>query len=346
MLDIINPRVAVNRSGIYEIRYSERGDGRTFSRYQSTGTADRLTAEAVLKDWLANRATLTVRDKSPRIREILDNYEKVLKARGKGETQLICIAHLRRVMGASRISDINSSFCLAYENERKVAGPTIRRELSTLTAAINQAVKDRRITLADKPIIDLPKSGQPRTEYLEPDEIDVFLQMAMDASDGAKRLTRLTRFVFIAIETGARKHAIEGLRWDKVDLERGTIDFRDGSNHKKRRVKTSISEVLLPVLKRAYEERNKDQKSPYVLDHGGSIRRTWETWIGGTPYANRITIHALRKSFASAALQAGVPVEVVADAIGDTVATTLRFYAFISHKQRAQAVNWRKAAAG
>ncbi len=335
MSDIINPRVALNRSGIFEIRYSERGEKRTFSRYQSTGTADRAAAEAILEEWLANLEVLKFRDSSPRISDILDRYEAVLKARGKGDTQLLCIQHLRRGLGEARISDVNSSLCLRYEKARGVAGPTIRRELSTLTAAINQAVKDRVITLADKPIIDLPKAGAPRTQYLAPDEIDAFLELAMGASDG--RLSRLTRFVYIALETGARKKAIEGLRWDMVDLEKGTIDFRNGEQNNKRRVKTSISDVLKPILKRAYDER----KSPYVLDNSGSVRTTWETWIATTPYNGRITIHALRKSFASAALQAGVPVEVVADAIGDTVATTLRFYAFISHAQREQAVNWR-----
>lgn len=337
MQAIINPRLGVSRSGKYEIRYSYVDKGRTLSRYLSTHTEDRREAEAYLKDWLRSERVLQADEASPRVVELLDRYLKASDARGKGETQAICVRHLKSFFADHRVVDIDSASVIAYEKARGVSGPTIRRELGVLTAAFNLAVKDRLITLNDRPIFDLPAPGAPRTNYLHPDQIDAFLQAALDHTPAGERLTRLTRFVFIALETGARAEAIRDLRWSAVDLERRTIDFRNGAQTNKRRVLTSINDTLLPILQRAKEEATSD----FVLDSDGSVRRTWETWIAKTQWP-WVTPHALRKSFASAALKAKVDPAIVAAAIGDSVQTMLTFYAFIDAEMKGEATDWRK----
>lgn len=335
MPDTINPRLGLNRSNVYEIRWSERDGGRTVSRYQSTGSKDGAEAEAILNEWLRNRLTIAGREATPTVESVLKHYAASLKK--TAPTTVICIEHLRRELGPYRVADLNSGVVRAYSRVRMVADGTLRRELGVLIAAINLAVRDRRLAHNDVPHIPLPPSGPPRKNYLAPTEIDAFLAAAMAHTPEGARLTRLTRFVYLALETGARAEAIRQLRWSSVDLAAGTIDFRNGEVSRKRRVITTISDVLRPVLERAYAERQTD----FVLDIDGEVRSAWETWLAKTEWAGRVTPHALRKSFASAALQAGVPAEVVADAIGDSLQTTLKFYAFISHAQRAEAVNWR-----
>ncbi|WP_167309522.1 hypothetical protein [Brevundimonas naejangsanensis] len=44
----------------------------------------------------------------------------------------------------------------------------------------------------------------------------------------APRTKHLLLFTRLALYTGARSGAILGLTWDRVDLERGVIDYRNG----------------------------------------------------------------------------------------------------------------------
>lgn len=314
------------RSDSWEIHWNERVGGRTVSRRLSTRTPMYAEAKAFLAGWIAEADRVETAVASPLVTDILDKYREHLEMNGKGETQFTCIAHLRRGFAGVRLCDLTITAQHRYRKARGVADATIRRELGALQAALGYARKHRIVPRAviDDIDIELPRASQPRQTYLNRTEADQFLALADADSAGKPRLTRLTRFCYLALLSAARKEAIVGLTWDRVDWDAGTIDYREPGQQltNKRRTLVPISKRLRPVLRRAYDERVSD----YVLDSPASIRSSWETFIGRTPFAH-ITPHDLRRSFATLAVQAGVPVVDVAAILGDSVQIVMKHYA-------------------
>ena len=172
--------------------------------------------------------------------------------------------------------------------------------------------------------MELPRASQPREAFLNDQEERAFHAAALAHSDGQERLTRLSRFVAIALNAAARKEAITSLTWDRVDFVSGTINFAEAGRQltNKRRALVPISKRLMPILQRAYAERT----SEYVLDHSGSIRTTYENWVAKTPWSH-IHPHDLRRTWATLAAQSGVPLVTVAEILGDSVEIVVKHYA-------------------
>lgn len=210
----------------------------------------------------------------------------------------------------------------AYVDERlKVAQEgTVRREVSLLLTVLRHAARTRRIPMDAVPHIILPAMSPPRRRFLEAGEHERLLELAAAGRQGG-RLARVERFVWIALETGARKSSIEALRWDQVDLTRGLIDYGSG-NGKKRKAIVPISSRLRPVLERALAERT----SEFVLDHPGSIRKAYATLVKRAGLED-VHPHDLRRTFATRAVQAGVSFVDVSRVLGNTAAVVERTYA-------------------
>jgi integrase len=326
MSQAINPRLARStRSGNWEIAFSERLDGKTHSRRISTWTKDRIEAEAALTSFLTGTDKLRTSLSSPRVSDVLDHYEEYVLAERRGETQQICIRLLRRGFKDVFVSDLTPATILRYRQDRNVQSGTLRRELGTLRAALAYCKKHQLIK-GDLPFIELPRKSQSKETYLTRSQAEHFLDLALAHSAGKKRLTRLTRFVFIALTTAARRDAILGLRWDRVDWDGNTINFQEPGEqlHNKRRVIVPISKRLRPILEQAYRERKPG--NPFVLDERASIRKTWETWVKKTPYPH-ICPHDCRRTWATLAVQAGVSIVDVAAILGDSIEIVLKHYA-------------------
>jgi integrase len=321
---IKNPRLAKSsRSPNWEIAFTEYVDGRPISRRVSTWTTDRLAAEAALTGFLTGEERNAAVSASPLVTDLLDAYERHIDEENKGETQRICIMHLRAGFKHVRLSGLTPDAQRRYRQARGVAGPTLRRELGALRACLGYAKRHNMVT-GDLPYIELPRASQSKETYLTRSQADVFLDLASKHSEGQPRLTRITRFVWLAMTTAARKQAITGLTWDRVDWDALTIDYQEPGLqlHNKRRVLVPIAKKLEPILRQAYEERTSD----YVLDHPGSIRTAWETWIATTPFYF-LNPHDCRRTWATLAAQAGVPLIDIAAILGDSVEIVIRHYA-------------------
>lgn len=336
-MHVINPRVEKSpKSPFFEIRYSERDGSRTRSRTLSTGCASRTEAQKVMFEWLSNLDTLKKANELPLVSELLDAYLKNATSRGVGETTGVCVRHLKRHLGALRLSAITSDSIADYKAERDVAGPTLRRELKALKAAINLGVLDRRITLADVPVFEMPPEGDPRTRYIPEEQEPAFYAAAL-AWQTNGRLSRLSRFVALALDTAARMEAILELTWDRVDLARGVIDYRVPGvvYKKKRRGVVPICRRLRPLLERAFEERT----GAHVLDHAGDIDGDWKRFLATQEIT--VSIHDLRRTWCSIAVQNGVSFEDVAEVACDTVETIRRHYGHLDIRSKQRAVDHR-----
>lgn len=139
-------------------------------------------------------------------------------------------------------------------------------------------------------------------------------------------------FLWISVYTAQRPSAIVELRWEQVDWNLRTINFIYGpSTGHKRRTVSPIAQALMPVLRRAYKERN--PAMPFVLGHSRRIvkdvLKSAATAAGvdlGTG-PRRITNYSLRHTTASLLLREGVAPYPVAGLLGISVARLLKTYA-------------------
>jgi integrase len=236
-------------------------------------------------------------------------------ARGVGATQLVCLKHLDGAFGVLSPGGLTPAAMLDYRRDRGVSNGTLRRELNVLVAALGWAVRHK--VIASAPVVELPPAGSARSVFLpEGVEADLWSLASQDLSFG--RLSRIGRFICLGLETGARRAAIEGLTWDRVDLVRRVIDFRDPGVRvtKKRRVATPISTRSLPVLQRAAAER-RPGGGAWVLDNNGDIKKTWATFMAKHGFKD-VTPHVLRHTRITLLLRAGVTVWDVSALVGAT----------------------------
>lgn len=308
-----------NRTGYWEIRWSERTpDGGWRSKSVSTRTTDRGIAETVRRNFVRAEAQEAARgagDGSVTVASVLDGYSLAAKARRVGASQLMLARVVRDYLGALTLDEITPELIAGYQSRRGVSNGTARRELGVLATALRWGRKNDRLGGARMPEIELPPGGEPRAMFLDQRVEEELWELASRDTDGRGRLSRIARFICVGLSTGARKSAIEKLTWDRVDLSRQIIDFRDPEMRvtKKRRVATPINSRLLPVLERAARERR--ARDAFVLDHGGSVRAPWATFMTKHGF-ERVTPHILRHTRITLLLQAGVTIWDVSALVG------------------------------
>lgn len=221
-----------------------------------------------------------------------------------------------------------------YVTARRAEGvqpATIRRELSIFLATLRHGAREDRFKF-DLTGIAMPPGGEPRKRFLTEEEKRRLML--------TPKPTRIHLFYLVAFATAARAKAIEELTWDRVDFVQGLIDFHvpGARRTKKRRAVVPISNELRPRLESAYTRRTDE----YVIGAGCS------TFVGCKKAMKAAGIdekgvcrHVARKTFASHAVQAGVPYAHIGGVLGDTAATTEKSYGFLRPEHLIAAVNFR-----
>lgn len=319
-----------NRSGYWEARWSERQpDGKYRSKSWSTGRTDKREAQVAAEGFFRASSAMQAVAGKKTVNEIAALYMASAESKGVGQTQSFTLRVALRWFGNYTPAEIGPDTVQGYTDMRRADGisdGTIRRDLGALVAALNWGLRHKLVTVAEMPHVELPPDSPPRKVFLLEQDEQIFWDLALADTKtyhGA-RLTRVTRFVTLALETAARTEAIEGLTWDRVDWTAGLIDFNVPGRRvtKKRRAVVPISSRLRPVLERAYRER----RGVYVLDEPGSIRTAYENWVATTPYP-WVHKHDLRRTWATLAARAGVDLFEIAGVLGDTIQTVMKNYA-------------------
>lgn len=303
-------------------------------REKSTRTKSRKMAEAIRNQWQTAGALS--------VGAVLDKYVLDCQARRVRGTHEYALKPVRGFFARLDPADITPELVRDYCGLRAHVSPsTQRRELAGLVAALNWGRQQGFVQAV--PHIPLPtenKRVRARQTFLDEEEEAVFYAYALGASVGKPRLDRVTLFVCLIMDTAARKEAVLGLTWDRVDLRGGTIDFRDPAlpTTKKRRTVVPISFRLRPLLERAARERT----TKYVLGFR-DIRREYEAFVRDTPFPH-ITPHDLRRTWATLAARAGVPLWEIAGVLGDTVEVVTQHYAVHcpNHLRGAVDVRWQR----
>lgn len=346
------PSVRKSDNGFWYIHWSE---GRR-SKRQSTGTTDEDEAYQTFAQWIligGKDRTVGAAEHAYTVAELWDVYmEKHVKRQVVGKATIdYAWKNLQPHFGQLLFDQVSQDRIDEYERlraagkiGRKSKSVTIRREIATLMASLNfcAAPPLRLIPKANIEVVKMPHAGDPRDRWLKIDEVQRLLNAAatmrrQGRGDAAGRMTRAERFLWIALETAARKQAILDLTWDRVDFEANVIHFNvpGRAKTKKRRADVSISSALRPVLLRAYEERIGD----LVLDNKAAVWKSIQVAAikagfsdqpikrGEKPKATGISPHVLRHTAATHMARRGVPLWKIAQVLGNTLAMVEKVYA-------------------
>lgn len=298
----------------------------------STGTADRGEATAFLVDYMARRGERAARAAGPvTLGDALDAWgrarqeanSKTWRSKWAYLVRRIKSGHGWRVLG-----EIGPEWAKGYVEERRadgIADPTIRQDLSTILAAF-EAARSSGLTKLPVPSLSLPAASEPRAEWLTRNEAEKLIEAA------TKRHLRL--FIRLGLATGGRHEALLQLRWSRVDLERGVVDLRptrvggvgggrmegEGKRGKEKgRGLVRIEGMVLDELRAARQTSVTDHVVEFAGRPIASVTKAFRSAVdraGLDP--ELVTPHVLRHTFATWAVQAGVPLHKVAAALGHT----------------------------
>ena len=346
-----HPRLRRASNGIFYVHWADRRRSKRFS----TGERDPARAKQVLGRFLLGLDRREPRLQRRKTRAVRCSVAwahyfegHVLPKTMAPQTAAYVWKNLEQHFGPLAVDAITQATVDAYRQKREAgrigrpAKPsTVRRELATLRACLSWcADPKRRLVLANqKPAFDLPDDGAPRDRCLSAPEVRRLLSAAAEHRTNG-RLSRVERFVWIALETAARKSALLELTWDRVDFETKVIHLNVPGRRltKKRRADVPISSALLPLLERMKAER----LCNFVLDSPAEIwpaiqracRRAGlgEPLIavhsrGAKPKRTGISPNVLRHTAATNMARRGVPLWKIAKVMGNSVAIVERVYA-------------------
>lgn len=223
--------------------------------------------------------------------------------------------HILPRFGESKLAKVRTEDIDQWQADRmgKAGAGTVRKEMMRLKHILNCAVKWRYIK--DSPARGLKTVKMPpgRVRYLTPEERAMLL-------DKARPELRL--YIEVALQTGARRGELCGLRWEDIDMRARRVSFPKTKNGEKRTIPmTDTLHSLLLNLPRPIDSK------AFVLSSLSADAVT----IGFGRLARALKLpnlkfHDLRHDVASTLTMAGVPQRTVMEILGHKdPRMTLRF---------------------
>ena len=303
------------RSDIWQIEWTEGGK----TRRKSTGCSSEHEAGLFLAEFETAYGLPDEPDRKT-IAKILEGYLSDRKGQVTDFERLVNAASaLKQHIGWIEADQIVPSTTRRYAELREAATGTIVKELGTLSAALNWAYRERWLDV--KVDIKKPSKPEPKDRWLTEEEASRLVR--------ACATPHVRLFVLIALNTAARKGAIQGLTWDRVDFDRRRIDFNDPdlAKTKKGRAVVPINATLLAELRDAHEVRTTDHVLEWAGRPAGNIKKGFARAAQRAKLKD-VTPHVLRHTAATRMAMNGVPMEKISKILGHRdITTTSRIYA-------------------
>ena len=208
----------------------------------------------------------------------------------------------------------------AYRDERLAGGKspsTVRQDLAALADCLKWAVKLKYLHLNPAKEVErpsLPVKQDDPAGYLTPGQFG-------DLIGVAQRDRPLYKF---AVWTGLRITELIALEWG--DIRDGFVTVRRGKGRKQRIV--PLLPQALSALKEVPRRLNDNRIFWWMRDRHTTLRRFHRRLAWAK--LPRFRFHDLRHTFGAYAAQAGVDLEVIAQAMGHTSTTVTKLYAHLS----------------
>lgn len=310
--------------------------------FRADGTSKRVSLRTEDKAIARQRLEEAKKKSATTVGTIADAWKLYVKGRlgevADQERPKFAWKKLEPFFGDLKEDQITRDLCKEYCERRKkdgVGAATIRRELTTLHAALNFVKKreDREFWLPPQP--------PPRDVWLRKEQARLLI-------DECAGTPHLKLFVLVALATAARKTAILQLKWSQVDFEHGQIDLAvairnveqddddddeyDGVSRKGRAI-VPMTDSLREALLAAKEIST----SNYVISWGGKpvgdIKKGFSSAVSALAKKKgrgwtKVTPHVLRHTAAVWMASAGVSMDMIATYLGHSdTEITRRIYA-------------------
>lgn len=249
------------------------------------------------------------------------------------------------ILDAEAITEYKSHRFSTVFRKRSVSPATVRRELSTLSSVINCARFEWNWKIVNYVEGRKPKSGKPRIVWATPEEAARLL----DVASQNKQSAHLADFIELGLNTGMRKMEMLGCELSRIDLRNEVIhlDPKDQKNGQYDSVplNKAACKVILRRLSFIEEHCPKTLWLFPLLDKGETGERhiadvktafTAACKKAGVPH---LFPHALRHTFCSWLLQAGVSIYLVKDCMRHASITQTEEYGHLVPKNRSDSVS-------
>lgn len=309
--------------GVFEIVWFERGQ----RRRRSTGTDNGKQADQFLKGFIEEQEK---RIDARLVEDILADY---LEEHGPHVARPDDIAYSVKALlpffTGLDAAQINKAKCQEFSLWRKnialaggktLSNATIRRNLAHLQAACHH---DRQAERLEKvPVFWLPQAPPPRERWLTRKEAAGLLRAARNL-DGRAR--HLPWFILLSLYSGQRMRAVLNLTWDRVDLERGLINWQYGRATNKRRPRQPMPDELKMFLRFLH----KYATHGYVLHKNGrqvlSVKNGFKASVDAAKIVHA-SPHTLKHTAITWMLQNGTDPWSVSGFTGTSVHTITKVY--------------------
>lgn len=309
-----------------------------------TGTADRREAEARLAEYIAerDRGSRAGGPADPSDLLIADALQVYLEEHAPHaaapERIAYAVTPLIDFWGALPVSAVTKATCRRYAAERKRSDGTVRRELTTLRAALNYAHGEGR--LLHVPTVHLPDRPPSKERWLTREEAARILRAARRSDKVDKRGRRqqtdrgrhLAYFILIALYTGTRKQAILSLRFEPhtaggwIDCESGVLyrSAQDARVTNKRRGSVKMPAKLLGHMRRLKAAGN-TWAVQYQGGRIGDVQTAWERACRDAE-VDGASPHTLKHTAITWGIQGGMTISGAASFFSTSAATIEKVY--------------------
>ncbi len=182
----------------------------------------------------------------------------------------------------------------------------------------------------------LPLRKEKRTlpVYLEKSEVE---QLRNSATTDSKYSKDIANAFLFSCFTGLRWSDVVALKPEHVKTD------RDGNKTIQVTMQKTLSVVSFPLPKQAekYMQSNYNNTNGYVfkLPCLSAVDRYLKRWAAAAGIEKRLHFHIARHTFATLAISAGVPVEVVRDFLGHTDIATTLIYAEVTKDKKQREID-------
>jgi integrase len=301
-------------------------------------------------EWLTEWLETAIKPPNKRLRTY-ETYKSVIEH------------HLKPALGHLRLQQLRPTDLKRYYNGSSLSPTTMEQHHTLLHSALKaaqlQGLVQRNVASL---VIGKPHRREGRDDVLrhcwEAEEARRFIAAAKEQGP------QPAAFYTLALDTGARKGELGGLKWSDVDLDAGTVAIvrqliKPGSNPvfgplkggESRMITIAPETVALLRKHRAHQAELKLPNRGHYHDQGLVFAKEWEHLrrhgdtlghplqmnnIGQNEYrriiqaagVRPIKFHGLRHTCATLLLQAGVPIKVVQERLGHKrIEITLNIYA-------------------
>ncbi|MFT6957720.1 MAG: integrase [Halieaceae bacterium] len=287
---------------------------------------------------------------------------RFIEERNPGIAHMNCMKHLYRFFSGYCLNDLepdtgystlDANAITAYKSNRgstvcrgrTISSATIRRELATLSSAINHARYEWNWNIPNVVQGRRPKAGKPRIIWATPEEAARLLK----AARANRQAPHLVDFVELGLNTGMRKMEMLGCELDRIDLRNEVIHLDPGNQKNAQYGTIPLNGTAQKVIqRRLLFIKEHCPNTPWLFPllgrgeigerHINDVKTAFRKTClqAGTPH---LFPHALRHTFCSWLLQAGVSIYLVKDCMRHASITQTEEYGHLVPRNRRDSVS-------